>query len=151
MDTGSRKKKILIVDDETALASIYKQAFEIQNCEVGYCENGELALQTAREFHPDAILLDIMMPRLNGLDALDLFRGTPETSNAIIIIMSAIGDAETIKKAKSLGAQDYIVKSNASLNEVVERVLALLSQVKEDLDPATLGDQAQPSGSGTPT
>ena len=127
------KKKILIVDDERDLSSIYKSSFESEGFEVSYCDNGEAALQVARDFRPDLILLDLMMPRLSGFDAIELFRSTPETSAAIIVIFSALSRPEDIAKVKELGADDYIVKSNASFIDVVSRVKALINKTGDSL------------------
>jgi len=135
MDGTVIKKKILIVDDETGLALLYKLRLETEGFEVTYCDNGETALQTAREFRPDLILLDLMMPRLSGFDAIDLFRSTLETGGAQIIILSALSQPEDIAKAKSMGADDYIVKSDASIDEVVTRIKAILGQVSQDYVP----------------
>lgn len=140
MDSGNRKRKILIVDDEVALIQIYQLALEAEGYEIKVCEDGEAALQLAKEFQPDLILLDVMMPRLSGFEALDILRNTAETKTAIIIIMSAIGDSESLAKAKSLGAQDYIVKSNASLEDVMAKVRSYLSDETSDLDPNTLNN-----------
>lgn len=141
MEQGAAKKKILIIDDEIALAQIYQQALETQNYEVRHSEDGEAGLQAAKDFHPDLILVDIMMPRLSGLEFLDLFRNTPEAGNPVIIVMSAISDPETVAKAQALGAKDYFVKSNTSLEEVMQRVAAHLSGGAADLNPAELGGQ----------
>ena len=68
------KPKLLIVDDEVDLAKLYRMRFSQEGYEVKQCNEAESALQTAREFHPNIILLDLMMPRLSGFDAIELFR-----------------------------------------------------------------------------
>ncbi len=137
MDNTTTKKKILIVDDETGLALLYKQRLETEGFAVAYCDNGEAALQTAREFRPDLILLDLMMPRLSGFDAIDLFHNTLETSGALIVVLSALSQPDDIAKAKSIGADDYIVKSDASIDEVVARIKKVVYKVSQDYVPAS--------------
>jgi DNA-binding response OmpR family regulator len=116
------KKRILIVDDEIDLAQLLKVTLEANGFVVNSCNDGETAIQTAREFRPDLIVLDLMMPRLSGFDAVDLLRNTMETSASKIIIFSALSQPDDIEKAKSLGATDYIVKSNTSFEDVVNRI-----------------------------
>jgi DNA-binding response OmpR family regulator len=136
MDETVNKKKILIVDDETSLALLYKLRLEIEGFEVVYCDNGETAIQTAREYRPDLILLDLMMPRLSGFDAIDLLRNTLETSETLIIVLSALSQPDDIAKAKDMGADDYIVKSDTSIDEVVVRIKAVIYRVSQDYVPA---------------
>ena len=122
MDTSNRKARILYVEDDQGLAALYVARMVQEGFNVKLCPDGDSALQTGREFKPDLILLDLMMPTLNGFDALDMFRGLPETSAAIIIIMSALGQAEDIEKAKKLGADDYLVKSQVLMDDVMNRL-----------------------------
>lgn len=136
------KKKILIVDDETALALLYKGRLEAEGYEVTYCEDGEIALETAKTLLPDLILLDLMMPRLNGFDAIELFKTSLlQTGGTYIVILSALSQPEDIEKAKKLGADDYLVKADNSVTEVVERINSLLNAPTKDL---TI-DQAPPT------
>lgn len=127
MDTGNNQKRILIVDDEVDLANLFKAKFEANGFAVTCCVDGEVALQTARDFKPDLIMLDLMMPRLSGFDAIDLFHSTTETSAASIVIFSALNQPEDIAKAKQLGVDDYIVKSSTSFDEVVARIHAIMN------------------------
>ena len=127
------KKKILIVDDEKDLSSIYKTSLEAEGFEVQYCDNAETALQVAREFRPDLILLDLMMPRLSGFEAIELFRSTPETSATKIVIFSALTQPEDMAKATERGADDYIVKSSLSFLEVVARIKQLINPPSDGL------------------
>ena len=133
METTAANKKILIVDDEKEISNLFKTTLEADGYEVTYCGDGETALQTAREFKPDLILLDLMMPRLSGFDALELFRSTLETSAAKIVIFSALNEASDIDRAKQLGADDYIVKSNTSFMAVVDRIKALINASSGDI------------------
>lgn len=133
METPTAKKKILIVDDEKELSNLFKTTLESEGFEVQYCGDGESALQVARDFRPDFILLDLMMPRLSGFEALELFRSTLETSAAKIVIFSALNEAGDIERAKQLGADDYIVKSSTSFMNVIARIKEIINSSSGDI------------------
>lgn len=116
------KKKILLVEDDTALASVYKSRLELEGFEVSQVANGELALSNAIEFKPDLIVLDAMMPKINGFDVLDILRNTPETTNIRVIMLTALSQPTDKERAKELGADDYLVKSQVVISDVVERI-----------------------------
>lgn len=116
------KRKILLVEDDVTLAEVYKSRLELEGFEVRRVENGEVALEVARSFKPDLVLLDAMMPKINGFDVLDILRNTPETTNVRIIMLTALSQAKDKARAKTLGADDYLVKSQVVISDVVERV-----------------------------
>ena len=119
---GSPLKKILLVEDDETLSETYLQRFVAEVFEVRRVLNGEEALSTALSFKPDLILLDIMMPKLDGFDVIDILRNTPDTVNIRVVVLSALSQQEDIEKAKALGADDYLVKSQVVLADIVERV-----------------------------
>ena len=84
--------------------------------------NGEKALDAAKQFKPDLILLDAMMPKISGFDVLDILRNTPETSNIRIIMLTALSQPKDKERAEELGVDDYLVKSQVVIGDVVERV-----------------------------
>lgn len=116
------KKRILLVEDDEALAAVYKSRLELEGFEVKEVNNGEKALATAIEFKPDLILLDVMMPKISGFDVLDILRNTPETANIRVIMLTALSQPKDKEKAESLGVDDYLVKSQVVIGDVVERI-----------------------------
>lgn len=116
------KKKILLVEDDTTLAKVYSSRLELEGFDVRHVANGEDALSTAIEFTPDLILLDVMMPKINGFDVLDILRNTPETTNMRVIMLTALSQAKDKERAEALGADDYLVKSQVVISDVVERI-----------------------------
>lgn len=116
------KKKILLVEDDTALSSVYESRLELEGFEVATVANGEEALSRAIEFKPDLIVLDAMMPKINGFDVLDILRNTPETTNVRVIMLTALSQPTDKERAKSLGADDYLVKSQVVISDVVDRI-----------------------------
>jgi DNA-binding response OmpR family regulator len=116
------KKKILLVEDDEALAAVYKSRLEIEDFDAKIVYNGEEALTAAREFKPDLILLDAMMPKISGFDVLDILRNTPETANIRVIMLTALSQPKDKERAESLGVDDYLVKSQVVIGDVIERV-----------------------------
>jgi len=121
MDTEI-KKKILLVEDDEALANVYKSRLDIEGFETKWAGNGEDALAVATQFKPDLILLDVMMPKISGFDVLDILRNTPETANIHVIMLTALSQPKDKERAESLGVDDYLVKSQVVIGDVIERV-----------------------------
>jgi DNA-binding response OmpR family regulator len=116
------KKKILLVEDDTALAAVYKSRLELEGFEIREVNNGEDALSAAIDFKPDLILLDAMMPKISGFDVLDILRNTPDTTNIRVIMLTALSQPKDKERAEALGVDDYLVKSQVVIGDVVERV-----------------------------
>ncbi len=119
MDT---KKRILLVEDDQALAKVYVSRLELEGFDVKHVLNGEEALTTTLAFKPDLIVLDAMMPKLSGFDVLDIIRNTRETMNVRVIMLTALSQAKDKEMAEKLGADDYLVKSQVVIGDVVERI-----------------------------
>lgn len=116
------KKKILLVEDDVALAAVYKSRLELEGFEIREVNNGEDALSAAVEFKPDLILLDAMMPKISGFDVLDILRNTPETTNIRVVMLTALSQPKDKERAEALGVDDYLVKSQVVIGDVVDRV-----------------------------
>jgi len=128
MDT---KKKILLVEDDDALSGVYRSRLELEGFDVKEVNNGELALSAAKEYKPDLILLDAMMPKISGFDVLDILRNTPETSAIRIIMLTALSQPKDKERAEALGVNDYLVKSQVVIGDVVERVKFHLGMLEQ--------------------
>lgn len=116
------KKKILLVEDDTALANVYISRLQLEGFDVKHVINGEEALSTAVAYRPDLILLDAMMPKITGFDVLDILRNTKETMNIRIIMLTALSQAKDKERAEQLGVDDYLVKSQVVIGDVVDRI-----------------------------
>jgi DNA-binding response OmpR family regulator len=119
---SDHKPRILLVEDDLALATAYRVRMEAEGFEVQHCPNGEDALQHAIEYHPDLIVLDIMMPRISGFDVLDILRNTKQTAHTKIVILTALSQPSDRQRAKDLGADEYLVKSQAVIADVMKRI-----------------------------
>ena len=119
---NGQKKKILLVEDDMALSAVYRSRLEIEGFDVREANNGEDALSATVEYRPDLILLDVMMPKISGFDVLDILRNTTETANVRIIMLTALSQPKDKERAESLGVDDYLVKSQVVIGDVVARV-----------------------------
>jgi two-component system phosphate regulon response regulator PhoB len=115
-------KRILFVEDDDALASVYLLRLEAEGLEVQRVANGEDALAAAVSFKPDLVLLDVMMPKISGFDVLDILRNTPETANLKVVMLTALSQESDKKRAEDLGVDDYLVKSQVVITDVIDRI-----------------------------
>jgi DNA-binding response OmpR family regulator len=115
-------KRILLVEDDDALASVYLTRLQAEGFETHRVANGEDALAEALTYKPDLVVLDVMMPKVSGFDVLDIFRNTPETANLKVIMLTALSQESDKERADSLGADDYLVKSQVVIADVIERI-----------------------------
>jgi DNA-binding response OmpR family regulator len=121
-------KRILLVEDDDALANVYIMRLKAENFEVVRVANGEDALAAAKEHKPDLVLLDAMMPKVSGFDVLDILRNTPETANLKIIMLTALSQESDRQRAQGLGVDDYLVKSQVVISDVIDRIKYHLNQ-----------------------
>jgi len=121
-DDATKQKRILFVEDDDALANVYIMRLQAEGFDVRRVANGEDALATAINYHPNLVLLDVMMPRVSGFDVLDILRNTPETSNLKVIMLTALGQESDKERARALGVDDYLVKSQVVIADVVDRI-----------------------------
>lgn len=121
MDTKNQKK-VLLVEDDDALASVYQTRLQAEGFDVQRVPNGEDALAKTLEYKPDLMLLDVMMPKVSGFDVLDILRNTPETANLKVIMLTALSQDADKERAQSLGVDDYLVKSQVVIADVVEKI-----------------------------
>lgn len=122
MENEEIKKRILLVEDDTSLATVYRSRLELEGFDTREVHNGEQALSIALEYKPDLILLDAMMPKISGFDVLDILRNTPETANIRVIMLTALSQPKDKKRAEDLGVDEYLVKSQVVIGDVVERI-----------------------------
>ena len=117
-----KQKLVLIVEDDDNLANVYETRLQAEGFSTKRVPNGEDALSAAIASKPDLILLDVMMPKVSGFDVLDILRNTPETADAKVIMLTALSQDSDKEKAKSLGVDDYLIKSQVVIADVVDRI-----------------------------
>ncbi len=111
-----------------AIVQMYRTKFETEGYEVATAEDGAAGLELIESFEPDIILLDLMMPNMNGLDMLSRLRSQQNGRNAKVVVLTNMGDTETATKVYKMAADDYIVKAEMTPKQVAERVKALLAR-----------------------
>ena len=126
-----RRKKILLVEDDTALLAVYRSRLELEGFAVSEVHNGEEALSAVVDVRPDLILLDVMIPKISGFDVLDILRNTPDTTNVRVIMLTALSQPKDKERAKQLGVDDYLVKSQVMIGDVVARIKYHLGMSQE--------------------
>ncbi len=113
--------KVLIAEDDKFLVSAYRLKLEKEGVEVEIALDGEEALEKLKSFKPDVMLLDLMMPKVDGFEVLERLK--KEGGIQIpIIVASNLGQAEDVERAKKLGAVDYVVKSDIALDDLIAKV-----------------------------
>ncbi len=114
--------RILIVEDEEFLVRALKDNFEAEGCAVDVAMNGSEAIKHIRGRRPDLILLDLLMPKQDGFYVLEEVKKSSEWQLIPIIVLSNLGSDSEIKRALDMGADDYFVKSQHPIQEVIEKV-----------------------------
>jgi len=118
--------KVLLVEDDNNLREIYQARLMAEGYDIVTAQNGEEALVVAKQNKPDLIISDVMMPRISGFEMLDILRNTAELKNTKVIMLTALGQAEDQARANSLGADKYLVKSQVTLEDIVNTAKQLL-------------------------
>jgi len=122
------KSKILLVEDEKMLADMYVTKFSKEGLSVMRAEDGARGLELAKKHIPDVVLLDIILPKLDGFAVLKELKNDPQLSDVHILLLTNLGQDEDVEKGKKLGADDYFIKANHTPAEIVEKVKYLLSK-----------------------
>ena len=104
------RSRILLVDDEPDIVETVSFMLQSRNYQVSVASGGQEGIEKAREEHPDLLLLDIMMPDIDGYDVCMKLKGDADTKDIPIIMLTAKGESEAVLKSHSLGADDYVVK-----------------------------------------
>lgn len=113
---------VLVVEDEDFLVRALKDNLESEGYSVSIAMDGEAAFDELRKKKPSLVLLDILLPKKNGFDVLKEIRQSPEWQLIPVVMLSNLGEDSEIKKALDLGANDYFVKSQHPIQEVIEKV-----------------------------
>jgi CheY-like chemotaxis protein len=119
---GTSPKRVLLVEDDDSLANVYVTRLQAEGIDVRRVANGEDALAAALSYQPHLILLDVMMPKVSGFDVLDILRNTPETADLKIVILTALSQDSDKERAEALGVDEYLVKSQVVIADVIDRI-----------------------------
>ena len=117
-----KKKRILVVDDDDQIANMYTTYLNLKGFVTQRVNNGEDALAVTLVFKPDLIILDVMMPKISGIQVLDILRNTDKTKHIPVIMLTALGGKEDREKAEAFGPIDYFVKTEVDLDTIIKKI-----------------------------
>lgn len=120
--THSKRKRVLIFEDDPYVQRLYQRLFAFKDYEVELASDGGEGLARAKKFAPNIILLDIMMPKINGLVLLRSLKEDPETKAVPVLVLTNVGETETIEQARRLGATEYLIKADFTPEQLLREV-----------------------------
>ena len=120
------KKKILIIEDEKILGEMYRDILVHAGFEISWTRSAEEGIETLPKAKPDLILLDILLPRASGIGFIKQLREQKEFSSTPVVAFSNYDEPATKKEALSLGAKDYLIKTNYTPQEIVDKIKGYL-------------------------
>ena len=123
----AQKTKVLIVEDDSFLAGIYASKFEKEGFKVSLALDGEIGLKLVKKEKPDIILLDVLLPKLDGFEVLEKLKADVATASIPVVLLTNLGQKEDVDKGLKLGAADYLIKAHFMPAETVEKVKKVLA------------------------
>ena len=130
-------KILLIIEDDPLMVRMYQKIFTLEKFEVETATNGIDGLEKVRKVHPTLILLDIMMPKMNGLQVLDKLKADPDTKKIPVVILTNLAGEKDAETAMMKGAVKYIVKSDYEPKQVVNMVKEIIAAHSRDDVPGS--------------
>ena len=124
--TDNKNVHILIIEDDTFLSNIYKTKFDMEGFKISTSENGKVGLADVKKKKPDIILLDILLPKMDGFAVLEALKADAEVKNIPVILLTNLGQKDDVEKGLELGAVDYLIKAHFKPSEVVDKVKKVL-------------------------
>lgn len=120
--------KILFIEDETSLQKTLSSALESAGYEIVSAYDGEKGLELAKQSQPDLILLDLILPKMNGFDVLNELKKDRQTKDVPVIVLTNLESVEDVEKVIGLGATTYLVKANYDLDDIVGKIGEVLKK-----------------------
>lgn len=121
------KKKILVIDDENFVRKVFSGVLAKEGFDVATAQNGKAGIDKAKEFKPDLIILDILMPVMNGIEFLKEKKKQESIKAIPVIVLSAYSGPQYVKQVMDLGAKEYLGKTDNDLNKIASKVKKLLN------------------------
>jgi len=122
------RKKILFIEDESALQKTFGDFLEKEGFELISALDGETGLKLAEKEIPDLILLDLILPKMEGIEVLKKIRENPKTKDIPVIVLTNVDDFEKLEKSLELGVKAYLVKTDFTLEEVLQKIKEVLKE-----------------------
>jgi len=128
----TKKKKILIIEDDKILADMYGLKFKNEGYEILITENGAEGLKLAKTVAPTVILLDVILPQVDGFSILADLKKTETTKDIPVILLTNLGQGSDVAKGEKLGAAGYLTKANTTPDEVMKKIKNILEKKKNN-------------------
>lgn len=128
----NKQKRVLIIEDEPAELFALKKTVSEAGYEVITASDGQTGLEMIKNEIPDLILLDIILPKINGFDILEFVKRDTKTKNIPIIVLTNLNDQETAKKSKALGAAGHLIKINTYPHDIIRKIDQFIGGEKEE-------------------
>lgn len=122
--------KVLLIEDDTFLLGMYVTKLQMEHFDTLIATEGEKGLQLAQQHLPDLILLDILLPKMDGFVVLEELKRNPTTRSVPVILLTNLGQKKDIERGLSLGANDYLIKAHFMPSEVIEKIKRLIDQTR---------------------
>ena len=126
MAEATKKNKVLLIEDDLFMLELLANELNRSGFEVGVGKTGKEGVEQFQKMQPEVVLLDLILPDEHGFDVLKKIRKMPGGSKAKIMILSNVSESAEVKEADQLGIDDYLVKVNYSIAEIVEKIKKLL-------------------------
>jgi len=122
----AEKIHVLLVEDDVFLSGIYQKKFEMEGYKISLADNGEKALVEVKKKKPDIVMLDILLPKLDGFAVLAKLKADSETKDIPVILLTNLGQKDDVEKGLQMGAADYLIKAHFKPSEVVDKIKQVL-------------------------
>ena len=126
-----KKDRILLIEDDSFLVEMYTTKFELEGFEVISAEDGKKGLDLALQEKPEIILLDILMPKMDGFAVLEALKKDKTTLNIPVVLLTNLGQKDDVKKGFEKGAVGYLIKAHFMPSEVVDKIMKILKESKK--------------------
>jgi len=123
-----KKPKILLIEDDTFLSGMYVTKLSLENFDVRLASDGKLGLKMVIDEQPDLVLLDIILPKVDGFEILKTIRRDQRTKDMPVILLTNLGQKGDVEKGLDLGATDYLIKAHFMPSEVVDKIKRLIKK-----------------------
>lgn len=132
--TTSTAPKILLIEDDNFLAGMYVTKLSMENFTVELAGDGKSGLAKATSWKPDLVLLDVLLPKMNGFEVLKNLKSDPATKNVPVILLTNLGQKSDVVQGLDLGAADYLIKAHFMPSEVVAKIKTILQTADHGSD-----------------
>ena len=124
----NKKTKVLIIEDDSYISDMYRIKLESENFEVLIAKDGIIGIKTMEKQKPDIVLLDIVMPKVDGFSVLKIIKKNQELKEIPVVLLTNLSQKENVERGFELGADSYIIKAHFTPSEVVEKIKNILKK-----------------------